>query len=1001
MKTRTLALILIALVFTLFFLNSSSVLAQDKSPVRVIQLSASGYERGHALAFSTDGEYFAVGGISGAYVYDFEDLSEIKYIQTNTWVRSLSFLPGSNRLAGGLFDNTIKTWNVGSGDVIQTLEGHQGWVRSISISDDGSLIASASDDNTLRVWDVQAGTPVLTIDKDTTGIRAAALSPDGKLVAAALGDNTVRVWSVPDGKLVHMLVGHTGWVRCLAFSPDGSLLASGAFDKTVRLWDISDGKEAHLLEGHDSSVLSVAFSPDGSTLASGSVDQTVRLWQVQSGEALQVLRGHTDFVYAVAFSPDGKTLASGGGDNSVRIWDMEKLNDIPSNYQEDAEDGTPSDCRVCHHPLKLFRPARVIELNCTNCHLEGASLSWCPFIMEEKPVELDATPYQKDEEAPGLPVSNRSIAVLIASPGNGETLYVKGDKRAPETISGQVYYSDMQSITSIEVQIDIMIGDQLIDSLIIHPGSDGTFSTRVHINPNSKPIDVGRGGGFACTCCHVASSSITGLPLGYVHILVTATAPNGNHAIDDRWFYVDSSRQATVPIQVIDDATGEPIPNLMIQANTTLYTWRSRTHNATSDEIGNIQLNLESLSEATTSYTLSVPTQVANGYLYSSDETIKLTLEPGKTLYPQVELHAHGRNGNLTGRLIGEKIPTFLEGSVIWAVRLPAGPAYRVLVSADNTFTFDDLPIDQYLIVPDLSAPNKQDLIASGRQVNLLNSPQTAIELEVTKSPQVTGKVISTEGKALRFAWVTLDENSAATQVDPVSGNYIISDSPSDVKYLTVSAPGYYSLSQLIDPMSGSMDFQLVPKPETQQIPWGAGEVFLPSETNARVNGLDIELERGWLWGNGSASQPLHLLVLGFKVDISQGEFALENPPIGTSWLYLYDGKALVTNGDDTTPVELNGGEMIALIGGTKPIPMNPSVAAALHPRLVEAPVPEINEPSSREQFRTRLVKAGISAAQAFTIFAYGISMLSLIGIPLLALMRTRKRTAQPSINGK
>ena len=46
---------------------------------------------------------------------------------------------------------TCDIWDSASGQVTQTLEGHEDWVSSVTFSPDGSQLASASDDLTVRV----------------------------------------------------------------------------------------------------------------------------------------------------------------------------------------------------------------------------------------------------------------------------------------------------------------------------------------------------------------------------------------------------------------------------------------------------------------------------------------------------------------------------------------------------------------------------------------------------------------------------------------------------------------------------------------------------------------------------------------------------------------------------------------------------------------------------------------------------------------------------------
>ena len=150
----------------------------------------------------------------------------------------------------------------------------------MAFSPDGTRLASGSEDETVRLWDVASGEPTTTLEGHTDWVLSVAFSPDGTRLASGSWDGTILLWDVASGEPTTTLEGHTGSVLSVAFSPDGTRLASGSLDGTVRLWDVASGEPTTTLEGHTGSVLSVAFSPDGTRLASGSWDGTILLWDV-------------------------------------------------------------------------------------------------------------------------------------------------------------------------------------------------------------------------------------------------------------------------------------------------------------------------------------------------------------------------------------------------------------------------------------------------------------------------------------------------------------------------------------------------------------------------------------------------------------------------------------------------------------------------------------------------------------------------------------------------
>ncbi len=52
-------------------------------------------------------------------------------------------------------DKLVKLWDIETGEIIRTLEGHSEGISDIAWSQDGEYIASASDDKTIWIWSVE------------------------------------------------------------------------------------------------------------------------------------------------------------------------------------------------------------------------------------------------------------------------------------------------------------------------------------------------------------------------------------------------------------------------------------------------------------------------------------------------------------------------------------------------------------------------------------------------------------------------------------------------------------------------------------------------------------------------------------------------------------------------------------------------------------------------------------------------------------------------------
>lgn len=137
-------------------------------------------------------------------------------------------------------DHTVKLWDLATGRLQRTLEGHYGGVDAVALSRDGRWVASCgefvfgSPPGSVKLWN--AATGALVRDFATTNhCFGVDISPDGSLLAAVNG-RSVRIFRIADGVLLRELPESDTWYAFgVRFSPDGQLLAGASGDHNVYL----------------------------------------------------------------------------------------------------------------------------------------------------------------------------------------------------------------------------------------------------------------------------------------------------------------------------------------------------------------------------------------------------------------------------------------------------------------------------------------------------------------------------------------------------------------------------------------------------------------------------------------------------------------------------------------------------------------------------------------------------------------------------------------------
>merc|ERR1711941_244150 len=72
----------------------------------------------------------------------------------------------------GSGDNSIKKWDIKTGALMATLEGHADEVTCLAISEKEGAIFSGSGDNSIKKWDIKTGALMATLEGHADGSHA-------------------------------------------------------------------------------------------------------------------------------------------------------------------------------------------------------------------------------------------------------------------------------------------------------------------------------------------------------------------------------------------------------------------------------------------------------------------------------------------------------------------------------------------------------------------------------------------------------------------------------------------------------------------------------------------------------------------------------------------------------------------------------------------------------------------------------------------------------------
>ncbi len=335
----------------------------------------------HDMAFSPDGQYFAVGTAIGLWLYERPTLSPIALWETDRGYSSnVTFSPDSRWIALHRYHEAISVWDIRNEVCIAEMEltkVQDRWGLSKPIfSQDGERLVVFNGreyNRKVQTWSPQTGALLseTEIPPITYGVYPTCFSPDLSLLAGTSYNRDSRtaefvaLWCVETGEEVARYEWSERWGR-LCFSPCARFLASGGSEGKIHVWDVETGNLEETYTKDEDAQMHLYYPPEGGLIAAAaSTSQSkIEVWHLEKDEkidtfeqrsrgklvrfsengtqlayidsneikiwtkgrpidqAFPTIQGPTRTVSSLAFTPDEKTLAATYWSGNAFLWDV-------------------------------------------------------------------------------------------------------------------------------------------------------------------------------------------------------------------------------------------------------------------------------------------------------------------------------------------------------------------------------------------------------------------------------------------------------------------------------------------------------------------------------------------------------------------------------------------------------------------------------------------------------------------------------------------------------
>lgn len=286
----------------------------------------------NCVRYAPNGNVFATcGSDKKVFLYEGKDATPLgEFAGHDGGVYALCFNPDSTRLLTASADRTCRIWDVTTQALISTFQLDKTVEnQQLGCLWQGPHILGVGLDGIIRYFDENSGNVVNTLYGHQVFTTAVAYDNQSNSLISTSYDSKVTRWDEATGQSAWIAgAGHTNSIQALAIQ--GDVLVSGGMDDSIQFSSLSAWQYSGAKVATDGPVNAVAASQSSDLVVGTSINSIYVVRGQQVASATRATYGPR----SVAISPDDSTVLVGGDDRKLHVYTLNGANLVETSTQD-------------------------------------------------------------------------------------------------------------------------------------------------------------------------------------------------------------------------------------------------------------------------------------------------------------------------------------------------------------------------------------------------------------------------------------------------------------------------------------------------------------------------------------------------------------------------------------------------------------------------------------------------------------------------------------------